>query len=528
MKIRRKTLKEDKLFNKIIKRNYNNLLEELLGIKGFDENVKSLLLSMCYKIESAYSDYEKTKKNVLSKEEYMKRIFLLIQKECVSIEFIKHDSKAQNIECKFFIDKQEKKIKCYPIEMDLLYCLDQMNKKDNIIKENNLLIKKVLNIMMNEGDSINFCEPLRDFNGFSWNVVSKDIQNITYNLIYQDLILIKGNSFFDEWINHNNFVIDYLEKLKDDIAEEYNKDISKRIITNIIKIAIFEYFIKNEDSAKELFEEKIKIEEEYEKYKDRSKYIEEIGNRKKEIANIIKQIDQTINDKELLDREYEKRNQKLPLEKKIFSMKVLKKIMQDERAKYLEKLEEYAVLMNPQIFLKRSEELKEYIEYFKIIETKNLQKDMYSEIIDLQKSILELLKIKINRVSEKNEIINLIYEIRYFCKIPINKDKKIFQEKKLIKDIEIIQELIIQKAIEKKVITQISNIEKVNFSILKNLFFSTIISLENITSKIFRENEVWKIQFYDENIEEKVIDIEEMIDKKDIRVKINKNVKLFI
>ena len=70
--------------------------------------------------------------------------------------------------------------------------------------------------MLNEGDSINFCEPLRDFNGFSWNIVAKDIQNITYNLIYQDLILIKENIFFDEWINHNNYVIDYFEKLKED------------------------------------------------------------------------------------------------------------------------------------------------------------------------------------------------------------------------------------------------------------------------------------------------------------------------
>ena len=166
--------------------------------------------------------------------------------------------------------------------------------------------------------------------------------------------------------------------------------------------------------------------------------------------------------------------------------------------------------------------------YFEIIDASNFQKVLFSEIIDLQKNVLEIFKIKINTASDKQEIIKIIYELRYFCQIPISKEKKIFQEQKLINDIEKVQKLILQRAIEKKVIIQISNIDNINFKILKNIFYSTIMSLENIDLKIYKEDNDWKVQFYDENIEDKIIDIEELIDKKDIRVKINKNVKLFI
>ena len=46
--------KTDKILEKIVKKNYNNELEEVLEKKLFDENTKSNLLSILYKIEAAY------------------------------------------------------------------------------------------------------------------------------------------------------------------------------------------------------------------------------------------------------------------------------------------------------------------------------------------------------------------------------------------------------------------------------------------------------------------------------------------
>ena len=54
-------------FNIDIK-DYNNELEKILESKLFSYDVKNLLLSMLYKIENAYKDYETVKVEVPSKE----------------------------------------------------------------------------------------------------------------------------------------------------------------------------------------------------------------------------------------------------------------------------------------------------------------------------------------------------------------------------------------------------------------------------------------------------------------------------
>ena len=66
--------KTDKILEKIVKKNYNNELEEVLEKKLFDENTKSNLLSILYKIEAAYKDYEKVKQDVETKEEFIEQL----------------------------------------------------------------------------------------------------------------------------------------------------------------------------------------------------------------------------------------------------------------------------------------------------------------------------------------------------------------------------------------------------------------------------------------------------------------------
>lgn len=518
--------RKEKLLNKLVKKDYNNLLEELLESKTYDENVKSLILSMCYKIETAYKDYKAVKKDVLSKEQYMKRIFYVIQDKCEEINFIKKDSEKSSVDR--IVDKQNKKINCYPIEKDILYCISQIGKQDNIVKHNNVIIQQCLTSMLNQGNNINTCEPIRDFNGFSWNIISQDIENITYNLIYQNLLILIGNKFLEEWINNNKFVINYLESLENHISKKYSEDLQKEIIEKIIKIAILQENSSNKELEEQAKEEKENIEQEYLNFQDSSKYLVELGNKKKNLAKKIKKIDQTINDRDLLDIEYEKRNEKLPLEKKIFSMRVLKKILQEEREKLILKMEEYANLMNPNTFLKKYEEIKENMKYFQVLDCKNIQESIYENIISLQKSILEVFKIKIEKANEKQDIIDLINEFRYYSQIPISIEKRIFQEELLKEQWEKTGEDLIRKATEQKVIIEISSIEKINLDIMKKIYTSRIISLENISIKIFKEENIWKCQFFDEDIAEITVDIEEIFEKKDLKVKEEKKIKLIL
>ena len=89
--------KKTKLLEKIVKKDYNNELEKILEKKKFDENVKSTLLSILYKIEAAYKDIETVKKDIDNKEEYIINIINIIKNKCNSIKIIKMSDKQNEI-----------------------------------------------------------------------------------------------------------------------------------------------------------------------------------------------------------------------------------------------------------------------------------------------------------------------------------------------------------------------------------------------------------------------------------------------
>ena len=84
--------KKEKLIEKIVKKNYNNELEEILENKEFEENVKNLLLNLFYKIEAAYKDVETVKRDVKTKEEYIQSIIEIIKNNCDNIKIVRSNS----------------------------------------------------------------------------------------------------------------------------------------------------------------------------------------------------------------------------------------------------------------------------------------------------------------------------------------------------------------------------------------------------------------------------------------------------
>ena len=66
-----------------------------------------------------------------------------------------------------------------------------------------------------------------------------------------------------------------------------------------------------------------------------------------------------------------------------------------------------------------------------------------------------------------------------------------------------------------------------NYSITENLFLSKIIELGNINLKPTKEEEKFYITVYDEEIEDSKIELKD-IEKKDLKIKLNKKTKLFI
>lgn len=527
-------LKKDKIIDKLVRKDYNNELEEVLTKKDYQEDVKNLLLDVLYKIETAYKDYETVKKNVLPKEKYIQNIIKTIKDDCDTIEFMKPDIKEDDVQTKrtFIVNKDKMEIKTYPISRKLLYCIAKIQKSENIIKSNNTLLNVSLTNMLNVGNNINTVEPLRDFNGFSWNISVLEIENLYYNLIYQDLIILVGNQFLEEWTNQNDDMVDYMEMLEEELIKRYGERETNTIIELLKRLSVLLEVFVNKDHNQEFIEElKIKQKEQKEllnKMANKEKYLEDLSKRRKELAKKIKEIDLLLSDQNLLDSEYLRRNRLLPLEKKIFSVRIFAKQLNKERKACLEEMEECKRLMNFNNFISKQKELERDYEYLRLIDVDDFHKDITKKLIYLQKDIIRCLKIKLKNISDKNELIKILYEIRYFNMLPIETNKKIQYLTEINKSLDSLKEMAINKGIQLEVISKIFKENEKTQKILKDIFSLDIISLEDLYFKIGKEKDKYFIQFFDENIMEEKFKIDFEFKQNELKTKSNKKTKLLI
>ena len=145
------------------KNNYDMQLEEVLDNKEFNDEAKSLILSVLYKIEESYKDYAKVKLNVKLKNEIIEEIINILKYKCDKI-LILNPKTAKN---KFQVDRKNKIIKVFPNEVNLLQAIYYINTQNPKSIEN--IFDKVIIDVINKGEAINNVEIIRDFNGWSWN-----------------------------------------------------------------------------------------------------------------------------------------------------------------------------------------------------------------------------------------------------------------------------------------------------------------------------------------------------------------------
>lgn len=524
--------KNETFFNKLVKKDYNNELEKLLETKNFNEDVKSILLSILYKIDVAYKDYQTVKQDVETKEEFIEMFINQIEENCNKIQLVKPNSKeSETLGNKtFIVNKRNKEIICYPIERKLMYCISKISKKDEIIKEDYFIINKTLSNLLNVGNSINQVEPMRDFNGYSWTTIPKEIESIQHNLVYQNMRILLGTSFMNSWIYNKEYIIDYMELLKKDLTKKYEKTDGVGLIDILSQLSVLIEVRYNKKTKDEILKIKKDIEEELDKTQNSPIFINKITREKMELTEKIKYLDETLNNKRMLEEEYKKRNEFLPLEKKIFSIKVLSKMMEEERIKYIQRIEKLNNMLSPKKYIKFRKELEEKEKYLILLDAENINDEIEKLLIEAQKEFLRCYYTKLNKAQTKHEIIKLIYEFRYYCMIPFNDEKNIYEVKQLQKRIERIERVLIQRAGELKAINIFSKDEETNYRMVKNIFNSRIINLEELCIKLTKEKEKLFIQLFDDNVfeEKTVLGITERIKNKDLEIRFNKKVKIFL
>ena len=513
---------KDKILAKLNIKDYKNELELILEEKQFDEEAKSLLLSVFYKLDNFYKDYTSVKKDTEIKNQCLETYINIIKTKCKTIKLIKPQELKQNN--KYEVDKKAGKIVCVPNELILLFSVYQLSEKE--IDDAKYLLADFTRIcvanILNKGKTINATEPIRDFNGWSWNVQIDNSLNIIYNLIFQNLLILFGYKFTNENMNKSNIIESFnLRANKDGLGGE-----GEGFLTELFRTCVILYNNQSSENHAKCLNYKKSLVNKKNMLINRKEYVDDKNKDSSNISKQIKMINEMLSDIKLIRNEYEKCiNQN---SKAFFCISDFVESKENERQNLLGKIKENNKVLKEKKYLSQHDDFNFTLELYELIGDKQQNVNVQPVLLNLQKKFLECIIVKINQAEQKKELFNLILQLRYYCNLLYKKEQLILSQEKLKPYLKKTIETAISKLIELKVVETGFKSEKLNNEILKYIFKTRMIELEMMNLKIsIIENNKIQVEYYDsKELEAKEIlelpNEEEITSKKDVKIKLFK------
>lgn len=519
--------KKEKIFVKLNIKDYTNRLEKILDKKKFSLDTKNLLLSMLYKIENGYADYLKTKVEVPNKNYYIENIFNIIQENCNDIVVAEFNSEASDIlkekDVKFILEKENGKIIAFANELLILNCILSINEENICMPQEKAILQIPISNVLNTGNHMNQVEVIRDFNGWSWDIIIKEVTDIKINLLFQTLLYLVGHKFIEEWIKNESELVDYIELIQSHLSKEYGEKRANEFVTLFCKLAI-DITNRNNNEQREFWKQKKDdLSQEFNQLQDKKKYLEIKTKDKKNYTKQIEKIDKILSNKELLKEEYSSRNAKLPNKDKIFSISHLVNRLEKEREELLEKIKQCNDLIEPKGYVARKQEVEEKVNFLNKLDINKKQNTM-KYILDLCNIFLECFQIKISKAQTKNEIMSYIYELRYYGFMALNEENKLLKDEQKIKqNFESAKKVLLEKAKKLNAIDEVTDNEEINEKIINKIFDSKMIDLNHMIIETRVAEGKLYADYYDEKVLETTVQIQS-----DKTVVLKKKTKLFI
>ena len=500
-----------KLFSK--DNDYNLILEKILDSKYFSSNTKSLLLSMIYKIEISYPDYQKAKGIDKTKEEFLEELIDIIKKYCDNIKLVEPDTEEAKIikenNLLALTNEKERSILSYPTEIALLYSISDVLPKYFYISDK-FLFKNAFQNMLVNGYNQNNLEILTDFNGWSWDINLKVKNNIIDNLIYQNFICLFGIKFMDNWLEYSKINEAPIEQIKNSFSGTKYFELLQKYFYNCSSE-------KDKEKIDKIFENK-KIE--LRKIANKPKYFEELKMQKLETLKEIENIDKLLSNKDKLMQKYISENLKLELSKKFKTVNDYKKMLQNKRKDCLENVADLTNRVKPMNYISYKKELEEVINIVKNkLDNKKIAKLLQIEFV-------KVLKEKVEDLEAQEEIIGYIYKIRYYKYLYFNNETQIKDDKDI--KIDEVLKILIKKACEKSILKVIVSEPDINSEIIKNILDTKIINLEEIRFELNYKVDKLNVKVYEKEVYEKEFIVDFPVNKKEILLRQRKIQKLFI
>lgn len=514
---------KEKIFSKLKYKDYNNLLEQVLEKKDFSSTGKNLILSVLYKMETNYNDYRTVKRDITAKEEILTDFINLVRDYCNSLIVIKPESKRSsllsNTESKYIANLDKKELEVFPNEKYILEGLYSLYNNNAMVNDKYGILKDAIMEIFVHGNSSNNIELLRDFNGFAWYVAKNEFEDAYANLIFQDIRIIAGNDLLKAWVYNKDNDKDYIEELKKELNRRYDKEMAEPLFNQLMITILKIYFERHPETIKNL---KTKKEEEPQDFR---KYIEEISKDKKRLLKQVDNLDRTINDPEKLEEELVARKEAGEVLKDKLQ---LKELLIAERQNCMNKIMEYNKTIDPRQLLKKTKTSTvtkvQLLDYQEIADSRTTALE---ELINLQKIFLKGYKILAEKLVGKKEVLELLYEFRYYNLIPITSEELLKDNEELKEDIDNMRMFLIDKAMEEKIINSVNSNKYINNEILKNIFSLRIINLENAEVNVQKIPEGIRANYLDGDVEETSKDIVISKDIGKYKVKEKKKIKIF-
>ncbi|MBR3721028.1 MAG: hypothetical protein IKN09_04765, partial [Clostridia bacterium] len=290
------------LLSKFNLKDYKNDLELILDKKDYEEEAKSLLLNIFYKLDNFYKDYMTVKIECEQKNKYLEDFIELIQNKCKKITIIQ-PQKVKNGK-KYHTDRKQGIIEAIPNEYILFYAINEL--KENNYENVKYLLddfpNKCVNYIISKGKAINDTEPLRDFNGWSWNVQIENNDNIILNLMYQNLLLIFGYKFLNENIGKQNII----KLLHNKINELGYGQIGTEFVDCLIEICVVIYSTLSKENYENCLKYKNRIKNRISMLSSRKEYVNDTYKSSSKNSQKIQEIDEMLQNIKLLKEEYQK------------------------------------------------------------------------------------------------------------------------------------------------------------------------------------------------------------------------------
>lgn len=515
-------LEKEKIFSKFNVIDYNEKLEEILERKHFSEEAENLLLSVFYKIQECYKDYEVVKNTNITEKDFIEKLMYIIDYKCEKITIIKPVIGVENI--KYKINKKKKEIEVFPNEVYLLYALYKLGEYSVKKGEEATFLSKCILTMLNEGQSASNSEIIRDFTGWSWEISANEIENIEQNIFFKNMEFLLGSEFI-----RNNLSNNEIEKnINDKFIYLYGKEHSKIAIKKMQQVLIAIYSNINSVRKKNVLNQINKIKLKLAELEDKSTFTLNLKQVNAKKIKKVRKIDKILSSIQLIRKEFIKKNEVLPDNEKIFSISNFVEILEKQRQKSVEIINENNNLLNPLNYVRKlndvKQELKKY-EELKLSNTSNADVDKY--LIEFQKVFFEGMRNNIKNANTKKDLINLIYQFRYYNHIPYKNGVKLKFDKRIEEYWEDVSIELIEKLLDNNIIDVMAEDGKLNYDIVKYVLLNKIMKIENINIKMTKYNDKLAVEYYDGNALEDKIEIE-VKDLNDIKIKTERKTKLFI